>query len=200
MLRSARVVAVLVAAALCGPAAAAGPARTPPDTWSTAGYQQLRFGMGPGDVEDALKKGEGPLYLDKELELATPMPGIALGAPTGSRVNVAGRGTTAVVFAFWQNQLYLVAIVFTGGDKDPGTPEWFKEVSRLLSEKYGASESCGKEECSWTKGDLNVRLGISLEAKDKTGGLEYKSIPLSAKVDKAIEDFKKDPKVNAKDL
>jgi hypothetical protein len=73
-------------------------------------------------------------------------------------------------------------------------------VSRLLSEKYGASESCGKEECSWTKGDLNVRLGISLEAKDKIGGLEYKSIPLSATVDKAIEDFKKDPKVNSKDL
>lgn len=120
MLRSARVVAVLVAATMCGPAAAAGPARTPPSTWSTAGYQQLRFGMGPGDVEDALKKGDGPLYLDKALELETPMPGIALGAPTGSRVNVSGRGTTAVVFAFWKDQLYLVALVFTEVTRIPG--------------------------------------------------------------------------------
>ena len=50
-------------------------------------------------------------------------------------------------------------------------------MSRLLSEKYGASESCGKEDCSWTKGDLNVRLGISLEAKDKTGGPAAKPPP-----------------------
>jgi hypothetical protein len=156
MLRIAGIIAVLVAATPGSARAEASSApRTPPGTWSAAGYQQLRFGMGPGDVEDALRKGEGPLYLDKPLEMETPMPGLSVAAPGYGRVSVAGRSATAVVLAFWQDRLYLVALVFTGSDTDPGSPEWFGEASRLLAVKYGASAPC------WRMVTLAVLAGTS---------------------------------------
>jgi hypothetical protein len=195
MLRIAGIVVALVVA-FPGSVRAEPPGnpRTPPGTWSEAGYQQLRFGMGPGDVEDALRKGEGPLYLDKALELATPMPGISLAAPGASRVAVAGRSATAVVLAFWQDQLYLVALVFTGGDPDPGNAAMVPGGDASPDGEVRRLGNLRRRGMRLDEGDLNVQVGISLEAKESLGGIEYKSIALAAKADQGIESFKKDPK------
>ena len=202
MFRAVALLTLLVVALPSARAEAPSPAKTPPASWSEEGYQQLRFGMGTADVEEALRKGDGPLYLEKDkgLETQTPMPGITLATPGYSSVNVAGRKASAVVLGFWQGGLYLVAIVLSAGDKDPGSAEWFKEASRLLTLKYGAPGPCGKDECNWKKGDLGVHLGISAEAGDGIGGLEYKSISRSAKVDAAIEAVKKGAGDGTKDL
>jgi hypothetical protein len=202
MFRALAFLPLLVLALPVARAESPAPAKSPPSSWSEEGYQQLRFGMGTGDVEEVLRKGEGPLYLEKDkgLDTQTPMPGITLATPGYTSVNVAGRKASAVVLGFWQGGLYLVAIVLSAGDKDPGSAEWFKEASRLLTLKYGAPGPCGKDECNWKKGDLGVHLGISAEAGDAIGGLEYKSVSRSAKVDAAIEAVKKGAGDATKDL
>lgn len=200
-----RILVSLAILIVTSPSLAAEPpgSRTmPPASWSAEGWQQLRFGMGVADVEEVLRKGEGPIYLDegKGLDTTAPMPGLVLATPGASSVNVAGRKASAVVLGFWQGQLYLVTLVLSGGDKDPGNPAWLKDASRLLTEKYGEPKSCGSEECTWAKGDLGIHLGISREAPNAIGGLEYKSISRSARADAAIEALKKAAGDGTKDL
>lgn len=127
-------------------------ARTPPSTWSKDGYQQLRFGMGPGDVEDALR------LQDTSLSTRLPLK-FRKGAyeVVGHSVQIASV-TMSVFLFFAEEALYRVWV--RGPDYPSPNAEELQTMAALtLREKYGRPREEGGIRLGgvWIRGDLKIQ-------------------------------------------
>ena len=90
--------------------------RTKKESWSESGYQQFRWGMGPGDVEDALHRsdamltGKGALQRVRDGRLSEYLISEVV-------FEIAGYPTEAVRFLFVDDALYAVNIRPRLGEK-----------------------------------------------------------------------------------
>ncbi len=138
------------------PAPTDGLLRTPPQGWSKSGVQQLRWGMGPGDVKDALAGGSGLLQTTEPFELGADFD---LAGEGGARVaapayQVAGYGSL-LGFRFVKGRLSAVAMM---PDQDPADPAaWKARLTALLTEKYGPPTLLG-ERTVWAREGLQVAV------------------------------------------
>jgi hypothetical protein len=138
--------------------------RAPRSTWESAGYQQLRFGMGPGDVEDALHE-PGIVHSDESLVLKheTPSDGVRIYL-----VRVPGfelsRCPVQLWLAFYKDRLHWVRILPL--DEALQDAEWDRSVRRLLVRKYGKPSACpppdsahgyGADACVWNRPGLTIK-------------------------------------------
>lgn len=129
--------------------------RTDPKAWSTGGWQELRWGMGPGDVELAVRVFQGELGGLRTRRLPAFEAEVPGSADTDyvtlpGKIAIAGR-QCAVRLGFYRGELYVVGIEsrFPGVKGEDGDPSlkasraaerarWFEKVAVLLQEKYGA--------------------------------------------------------------
>lgn len=138
------------------PPPADGLGRTPPAGWAKVGYQQLRWGMGPGDVKDALAVEGGPLTTTEPLVLGE---GYDPAAEGGARVAAPGlvvAGHASILgFRFLRGRLTAVALLPA---EDPGDPAaWAATLTALLTERYGAPSVTGARTV-WARDGLQVAL------------------------------------------
>jgi hypothetical protein len=134
-----------------------GLARTPPASWVRAGYQQLRWGMGPGDVKDALAAGGKVLKLAAPFELGAGYDpqgegGARVAAP---ELVVAGLGSV-LGFRFFKGRLVAVALLPADGPADPDA--WEATIRGLLVERYGPPAATVDSRTLWHKDGLDVAL------------------------------------------
>jgi hypothetical protein len=147
-------VLLLLAAA---PPPADGLGRTPPQGWARTGYQQLRWGMGPGDVKDALAAGGKVLQTAEPFELGA---GYDPHGEGGARVAAPGlvvAGHPSVLgFRFFRGRLAAVALLPAD---DPGDPAaWDATLTELLVERYGPPSATVDGQRLWQKDGLRVTL------------------------------------------
>ena len=166
--------AAALAGAGCKPKAATLP-MTNPLAWSKAGWQDLRWGMGPGDVEAALQKASGDLSglrLDalpaKKVSEDNPDHAtISLGAER--KLGIAGSGCV-VVLDFYKDQLYAVVLEQVGGTPTiDADRRWVDDVHGVLTEKYGKPTGSEVQRCQTeTRGRGPVSVTCSdLEPDEK---------------------------------
>ncbi|WP_167508722.1 MULTISPECIES: hypothetical protein [Corallococcus] len=157
--------------------------KTSPKTWSRHGWQDLRWGMGPGDVADALEGRYSSSYV---------MP------PLGNRKDPSHHVVLAeTIFGFQVR----AGFYFDGGrldqlslgqiveGKDPSGLEgvlWFGSLKPALEAKYG-KPSClpttdENPQCDWDRKDGR----ISLSVRSGKGWVTYFA-PISAEKLKQME-------------
>lgn len=138
--------------------------RTPPSSWSKAGYQGLRFGMGPEDVEAELRhSGTMPAN-------APPLRDSFIGYRPGNPVRWAKLYEYPVKVAdhefclnvtFFQGRLISVGLEgSSAGWTDEKMRRFEEKFRELLTVKYGKPQSCDPV-CRWTVGDLSIRLDVA---------------------------------------
>ena len=176
--------------------------QTDPSTWSKAGWQELRWGMGPGDVELVLREGKGelaPLRADSLPKVEDPFPSDADSrfVDLAARLPLAGRACV-VRLGFYRGRLFLVELSgrFPGPStegEDVSTAEyrkkergtWRKGVVALLQDKYGPPAKSSDDEANWQGGatTINVRDwgGFLVETRERTVDIEYED-PEAAKL------------------
>lgn len=137
--------------------------KTPPSTWKQAGYKQLRFGMGPGDVEDALRQG-GALETFEPISWLEPRGDTLQGVLLRPSVEVAGRDVSIGVH-FVNNRLYEVSLSerFEKGQSASRGREWIDAATLLLTAKYGKPTKCEWGACAWINGDFQIKTFAGME-------------------------------------
>lgn len=155
-----RLAIVLLLVPLLAAAQASLLVKTPALAWSKDGYQQLRFGMGTGDVEEALRKPGFPLSTRKALELKQEGEGLLSAMVKGHAVKVAGY-PMEVKLGFVQGKLYVVELhpLDDEGGRAVAPPGFSEQVYTLLYDKYGTPSDSEATYAQWIKGDLEIFLG-----------------------------------------
>jgi len=157
--------ALLAALAIASPGSALADeflsAQTPRSTWSTSGYQQLRFGMGPGDVALAIKE-PGALSPTTVLERWGDSGTDALLAHLRNHGVTLGERPVRLVAFFRPYRLGLWSVMvcadFPKDEPARLRATWLRRIRSLLVEKYGAPDAGGPDP-RWTRGDLDIFLG-----------------------------------------
>ncbi len=113
---------------------AAPSATTTDESWASGGYQQFRWGMGPGDVERSLSRG--PLTGTNFKREWTYGEGDRLGCYSAQTTwAVGGAEASEITFFFKKNRLAVVQLSWT---PDNGVPQtWRRAVEKALIDKYG---------------------------------------------------------------
>jgi hypothetical protein len=151
--------AAVILLALC---AATGPGRnappggfpkTQPSSWGAGGWEEFRWGMGPGDVLLRAKPAPGGRFLE------TRTPDLVRHKGVLDR-DLFGR-SLQVEFGFANDRLVDILITDSPLNTQRALSDlWFKRIRRVLDEKYGAG-TCGAEElsrCAWTSGTTRIEL------------------------------------------
>lgn len=168
--------------------------QTDPTTWSKGGWQDLRFGMGPGDVELLLREGKGelaPIRAENLPKMDDPYPTDADSrfVDLASRLPLAGRACV-VRLGFYRGRLFYIGISgrFPGpgkGVEDASTAEyrkkemnaWREGVTGLLRDKYGPPAKVSERETSWQVGPTTIRAqdwgGFLLDSGEQTVDISY---------------------------
>lgn len=134
-------------------------ARTPPATWKTGGYQQLRFGMGPGDVADALRDSGKALHSDSGLRFTEPNGDISGAHVEGHGLVIAGKAVEVTVL-FYRGCLFRIILQAMPTQSPALSEPWFKAVVESVSAKYGTAKSCDPQagDCYWLRGDAFISV------------------------------------------
>lgn len=139
------------------PPPADGLGRTPPQGWAKAGYQQLRWGMGPGDVKDALAAGSKVLRTTEPFELGE---GFDAQGEGGARVAAPGlvvAGHPSILgFRFFRGRLAAVALLPADEPSDPAA--WEATLTSLLVERYGPPSATVDGQRIWQQEGFRVTL------------------------------------------
>ena len=146
--------------------------RTDPSAWSKDGYQQLRFGMGPGDVAEALKKPGFTLTTKEALVLHLEEPNsetLTEAVISGHMVRLMD-APVSITVRFHKGRLYNVSLwpVNADGSRLARSYGHTFELSVLLEEKYGKPASVEEGGWSWKRDDFMIDLL-------KIGTLTYRS-------------------------
>jgi hypothetical protein len=143
---------VVLAAALAANAAVGQPqlAKTDPKTWSKSGWQEFRFGMGPGDVAEVARR-VGP-------KAALPFHRVGTDGETyiHDRVAVIAGQEVGAMFDFLDGRLAKVTVQYYATTVAAGDV-WERDVRRALEAKYGAPEVFPSF-IAWRRKDLVIRL------------------------------------------
>jgi len=139
------------------PPPADGLHRTEPRGWASTGFHQLRWGMGPGDVKDALAD-EGDL-----LRSAEPFAlgeGYEPAGEGGARIAAPGftvAGHPSILgFRFFRDRLVAVALLPADDVGDPAA--WAATLKALLTERYGPPSTSADDQTTWLRDGAKVTL------------------------------------------
>ncbi len=154
--------------------------RTAPSSWASDGWEEFRWGMGPGDVFARAKLTPG----SRIEETATPEE--ARYHAILDR-ELFGR-TLAVEFAFLDGRLAGVRVTDSPLTiEEPLTESWIKKMRRALDQRYG-SGACGGAtpiRCAWISAGTRIELfefpvqgGMAayLTYADRAKGLHFEEI------------------------
>lgn len=164
--------------------------RTPPKSWSTGGWEALKWGMGIGDVIDRIERADpdtdvfGDGNLPGETGLVTTLKGMVFGAAVTATVTFSDRLLSQIEFSPG------VGLV---SPRCIEQEAWFRKVVQEVTALHGpgrcvTSKSSGTEECEWMRHPalrVVARL-IRLQESRCAASLEYgdpagEPPPLSAK-------------------
>jgi len=142
---------------VAAPPADDGLTRTPPKGWARAGYQQLRWGMGPGDVKDALAAGGKVLKTAAPFELGEGYDPRGEGGARVAAPELVLAGHPSVLgFRFFKGRLVAVALLPADEPADPAA--WDASIRALLTERYGPPSATVDARTIWHKDGLDVTL------------------------------------------
>lgn len=156
--------------------------RTDPKTWSEGGWHNLRWGMGPGDVELILRSASGELESIRverlpAYEKAPPGQVESNWVRIAPALDLAGR-PCMVRLGFYRDTLYSVAILadFPGkaAEADDSVRKqhtierhaWRDKIADLLQTKYGRFESSERGPIGWTRTLRTSHSTVTIVASD----------------------------------
>lgn len=158
--------------------------RTPPSTWKEDGYQQLKFGMGPKDIKDALRKPGNSLSTSRPLRLLNGAYQVE-----GHSVQIASVRVSIILF-FSKRGLYRVWI--RGPEYPHPDGEAIHSTAMLsLRQKYGRPTEDGRGVFDeWLRGDLTINLTGGPSSRIDTS-ITYSSRSLSEVPDQKLDQERK---------
>lgn len=125
--------------------------KTAPESWSSAGWQEARWGMGPRDVKHALG-----------------LPGLIRRSTEGTRSTYLGFLPQVILemplrahFTFESDRLIDVQLEPNPIDRDESREPckaWVRDLRKLLTEKYGPASCDPHGDCIWGNAGTYVTL------------------------------------------
>jgi S1-C subfamily serine protease len=157
--------------------------RTNSKTWARDGWQDLRFGMGVGDVLRRLSSKTGEIRATKPAEctVSSDWHGVVECelVETSHELEIVGRRPT-LSFLFLDGRLFAADLTFYGYDTMEQAVSDYEELVRLLQSKYGSPEPGSKTtvalpekdfsigSANWLAHSLEVSLGATIMAHSKS--------------------------------
>jgi hypothetical protein len=176
---------------------------TPPETWSSAGFKQFRWGMGSADVEAAVRRGGTQPRMGSGLELDSDFDVHGFGRAFLANPGLVLADTpTRIVFRFLDNRLYALEVLPTADRECMG---WVLDMRKALTIKYGKPSSCSEPWdglavlCEWSRPGVTIVLSGTRGLCPKTlAAVSYSSRAMKQEVDarlrKMVEDSAKEQK------